>query len=610
LCFAITPVSFLSFPSFLSCYPLFLFFLIGCVNINEIGTTSLLLLRSEPNAEIGQPRTKEERNKFIVLNVEVKFSAAEEDSAMTIIVWEAKLWKDPLTEKVFREGNVNFSIKNSTNFPIVIHQRKVNVAERLSKFNRPTITQSVEEDANRWFFVSPADSWLPFGYIDPEGEQEFDFACVSNDGLINPASSVRLVMAKIGKSVILTTTDRQRIKIQLKSNANGKVISIHYDDGLSNSLTKPASVKGDQLSNSPKSEEDGGFIDTERNEFCVSFAASISLSIIPDKPTRRELFALYLKNLFFEMRHLDETKYDNAVTLISFKLQDIQLDNYSETCIYPVLLRSERNWKEDNELEKDPNKSMSFIESSVVIDYPKDQSSSIIKYAAFRMLEIHASIDSASILIVASDLLSFVSDFTSVDYGSMGGNSNSSSSKDSHLQTIASVYNETLMKHIHSNKLYNIDYQYKYSQTPVYFIESLTIHPMKLTLSFYPSHFPRKTTDIPAPLRFMTKVEVVTSVEDFQVKIKSFIAENAMDSLPKLMERFSNKIIRDLQTHLVQIAGNLIGSLNLLGNPAGLYKHIGSSVENFFYEVSALIVFGFWRVSYSFSLLLCWFSLF
>jgi hypothetical protein len=569
--------------------PLLSLLLTGCVNINEIGTTSLLLLCSEPKAEIGQPQTKEQRNKFIVLNIEVKFASADEDSAMAIIVWEAKLWKDPLTEKVFREGNVNFSIKNSTNFAIVIHQHKVNVAERLLQLNRPTISPSVEEDANRWFFVSPADSWLPFGYIDPEGEQEFDFACVSNDGLINPASSVRLVMSKVGKSAILTTTDHQRIKIQLKSNANGKVISIHYDDGLSNSLTKPHSVKGEQLSgskgNSPTSEE--GIVDTERNEFRVSFAASLSVSIIPDKPSRRELFALYLKNLFFEMRHLDATKYDNAVTLFSVKLQDIQLDNYSETCIYPVLLRTERNWKEDEELKKDPNQAMDFIESSIVIDYPKDQSSSIVKYAAFRMLEIHASIDSASILIVASDLLSFVSDLTTVDYGSMSGSSNNSSGKQSQLQTIASVYNETIIKNIHHNKLYDIDYQYKNCQIPVYFIESLTIHPMKLTLSFYPSHFPRKTTDIPAPLRFMTKVEVVTSVEDFQVKIKSFIIENAMDSLPKLMERFSNKIIRDLQSHLVQIAGNLIGSLNLLGNPAGLYKHIGSSVENFFYEVTA-----------------------
>lgn len=58
-----------------------------------------------------------------------------------------------------------------------------------------------------------------------------------------------------------------------------------------------------------------------------------------------------------------------------------------------------------------------------------------------------------------------------------------------------------------------------------------------------------------------------------------------MESVPSLMERIGNKILRDIQYNLVQIAGNLVGSLNLIGNPAGLYKNIGSGVQDFFYEV-------------------------
>jgi hypothetical protein len=41
----------------------------------------------------------------------------------------------------------------------------------------------------------------------------------------------------------------------------------------------------------------------------------------------------------------------------------------------------------------------------------------------------------------------------------------------------------------------------------------------------------------------------------------------------------------DMQANLLGVAGNLIGSLSLLGKPAGLYKNIGGGVQDFFYEV-------------------------
>jgi len=59
-----------------------------------------------------------------------------------------------------------------------------------------------------------------------------------------------------------------------------------------------------------------------------------------------------------------------------------------------------------------------------------------------------------------------------------------------------------------------------------------------------------------------------------------------MESQNALISRLSYKVTKELQRQILAIAGNFIGSLNVIGRPAGLYKNIGSGVEDFFYEVS------------------------
>jgi hypothetical protein len=513
---------------------------LGTININDIGTSSVMLLSLDFH----------NGNQFVVLNVEVKLSDPSEFSYITVIIWESKIWRDPLTLKVLREGTVSLSVKNNSNVPIILRQRKVSIQERLSTLNR----KSRDMDANRWALVVPPNDWKALGLIDPEEDDNFDVSVgISLSETIGEPVVVKF--SKVGFSAVSTVSKDTRIRIQVKSSPSGKILIVQNDDSFS-----PVVSSSSQRSYSA----------LRQNDFVVKvLLPTICLSVVADRPVRRELFALTLTSLDVEIRQVEETNEEDAATLFQFKLGDIQLDNYSESVVYPVLLRTDVVALSED--RKEGQVPLQFIECSLVLEHPSDQSAPIIRYVACRVLELFVSVDSASVLIAASDLLSYVSFAEESD--------------DQFELRSSELFNSHLVKSLEKNKLYDVSYQYKSSQGQKLFIEALVIHPMKFTLDFYPNHFPRHKRELPKALRWLTMLETVTSVENFHIRIKSFITENIMETPAALGVRIGNKIGRDIQSNLLQIAGNLVGSLNLIGNPAGLYKNIGGGVQDFFYEV-------------------------
>ena len=67
----------------------------------------------------------------------------------------------------------------------------------------------------------------------------------------------------------------------------------------------------------------------------VSFSlASFGLSLVVEKPTRREVLSLYVDGLEGRL------KTKGIQRSFEFIVMDLQIDNYSESAIYPVLLHS------------------------------------------------------------------------------------------------------------------------------------------------------------------------------------------------------------------------------------------------------------------------------
>jgi hypothetical protein len=256
--------------------------------------------------------------------------------------------------------------------------------------------------------------------------------------------------------------------------------------------------------------------------------------------------------------------------------------------VYPVVLvtdiqKTSRNRTSSKEISDSSESSstsngvneVSFIEFSLIREVPKDQNMAIMKYIAFRMLEARVSIDSATILLYMSD----------VHKDLLEGASQVDSSAVLTVVAATNRFNHNTQCLLSDMSIQDTTKQYNSSQGNKIVVESLIIHPMKATVSFSPSHYPRSTKEIPSMLRWMRQIENISTVEDFELKIKSFIASNAMESLDTLLTRIGSKIARDFQNNIISITGNLVGSLSVLGKPAGLYKNIGNGVEDFFYEV-------------------------
>lgn len=58
----------------------------------------------------------------------------------------------------------------------------------------------------------------------------------------------------------------------------------------------------------------------------------IGISLILDRPIRREFLSFHLKEVLFQLSYTPE------VNSTEIKVDDFQMDNYSETAVYPVVL--------------------------------------------------------------------------------------------------------------------------------------------------------------------------------------------------------------------------------------------------------------------------------
>ena len=77
----------------------------------------------------------------------------------------------------------------------------------------------------------------------------------------------------------------------------------------------------------------------------------------------------------------------------------------------------------------------------------------------------------------------------------------------------------------------------------------------------------------------------MVSLDDVVLRLNSFAVEYATESPLSLGLRLRAAYVNDIMTHLLQIAGDFLGNMKLVGRPVGLMKNIGGGVRDFFYEV-------------------------
>ena len=294
----------------------------------------------------------------------------------------------------------------------------------------------------------------------------------------------------------------------------------------------------------------------------VSFGIEkLGVSLIVERPQRRELLSLHL------MQMQGQVKSSNSLMSVEFAIQDFQLDNFSESALYPVLMHSVQ--RKSSETLNDGDSSIlpaPAVHLIIVRDesFPSRTRTPHFRYIALRILEIELAIDSATIQILLSDLTEDLGVVTPDQKLCLGD-----------PQRWMHNYSRLLLSpghrlHFYSRAMSQIS-------TNMY-IEQLILHPISLNVTYSHTEFPRTEED--NVLAMLSYIPSFAAVDRFPIQMSSFTVDQVLESTDSLVARILKKSLYDLQSHLA----NLAGSLAILGRPVGLVKNIGGGVQALFYE--------------------------
>jgi hypothetical protein len=558
---------------------------VGCVDINEIGASLLLMPRHDADTK--------EHSSFVAAHVEVKFSEPNEASYITVVIWRAEIRSLPGGK--FDNSTAMLSVKNETDYLVSAHQ---DGAESALQTVSPAVARKCE------LLLKPGE-WQAYGWIDGSLSNSLQVAVLNNAGnRLNCVVNTLLVNTPqvIGNA----------IELVIRTIGNGKVLYITKLDKKGGHAGRASSTAAEVATGKP----DGGTADRSNDLVLKLRFQSVGLSLVAEKPTRRELFSAYIEELETVIRRVPESA-ENAMTSFDLRLKDVHVDNYTDAAIYPVLLNSinsderlqaEKQRKRragppsrdadtasdnmsaaDEDVGEADQQYRPFLRFSAMWERPRGQNTVVVKYCAMRVLELKVALDTSTIYIYFLDLHSdLLQDPVFIDSTDPRG-----------LQRFFEEFNAKVL----DTQLYHVNAQdidaavaFRQAQAHKYFFEALIIHPLKITLTFTPTSVPTARNNAAAAafgannkLRLLPKV---AAVEDFELKVKSFIVDHAMESIRSLRQRVVAKTALDLKSQMLQIAGNLVGSMTLLGKPAGLYKNIGGGVSDFFYEVRVHVSVG------------------
>ena len=521
------------------------FWSLGAVDINEIGSSTLYL----PKKGI----SRNDNEKAVIAHIEVKVAEPNENCSIVIIISKATI-----------EANTAIMIKNESNVHITVQQADIDFGDEVESV-QPLFEVCV-----------PPFSRAPFGWADPD---------VGSNVLVTASTSLFGGKKRIAKLSLLKSGEFLRLPDNSgRSGSNGEVIlSVITENGCRVLKINRKTVDIEEnLNHSANIFQNDSKSPTYSIRF---FLASLGLSLVLEKPVRREFLSLYIDELEGQYKFRDDSKS------FEFAIMDFQLDNYSESAIYPVLMHSTKKEihknvsnsvgamdnkspnvnvdGDDDEVKTEDIMEVPWLQFTLVQNQPPGTTTPVYKYIAFRVLELAIEVDSSTLQLLYTDLLS---DLKIV-------------SREEALATSLSdkwIDDFNKIQLAPEQRLRYIDVyksQFSAQASKIYF-EKLIIHPIKITLTFVQTPYPRKREKV--TLR-STAINVLTAMAGFdrmQVKLKSFEVEDAMQSRSSILNHIKNKTIQDLRSQLAQIAG----SLAVIGSPMGFARKVGGGAKAFFYE--------------------------
>ena len=565
------------------------------MDINDIGTSVLYIPHRDANNAANSSDPAAAHTNGIVLHVEVKLADPTDHCSIIVVIWQETI-----------ESRAAMSIRNTSDVSITVRQADIEM------------DHEIEGQEHLFEMIIPPRTSIPFGWADPETGT--DVLVTVGEGIKTAqlgggmsSSSKRIASINMLKPEQLLRLPynfgrlqggKGEVVIAVSTNNAGHVLEI---SSMSRSSFVDSADAGDTDGPAIASVPEENFEHRQRNANLPTYGfnfllSSFGISLVVEKPHRREFLSLYIDWLEVLLRTRGNMRS------LEFMLMDLQVDNYSETAIYPVLLRSRkkevrrsvalgssssdggdgsgtRNRQESTLLAPPPSSTDGksndssrkqpedpFVKVTIVQEVSADGSQQpVFKYVACRVLSLAVEVDSATVQLLFADLLDDLKILT-------------------HEQALAISVPDQWLAEFNQKQLYPqqqlrlVDlYRSKIQaqQSKMYF-RKLVIHPIKVTFTFAQTTFPRRIGQHRETLQ-STVLNVLMSlvgVEKLQLRLRSFEVDDAMESVSTLVDLITSKSIQDVRSQLTQIAG----SLTMLGSPIGFARKVGSGVKAFFYE--------------------------
>lgn len=543
-------------------------FSIGTLDINDIGVTSLLLIGNS---------TEQTRSNNIVINVEVKFSEPGDYSYITVVVWSSP------------EGAgaaAPLSVQNETDLPLTVRQNGLSFKQ-------------LKLDPQLCELLVPPRSWVPLGLPDPGLGRLLQV--VAGKTAVTPDSPLaRAAVVNLGKVGFSCDLDTFHLRSESGEQPSGEGYDIN-DDVIE--LVVVAEGGGKVLRARKKSAQILSELTERKTLSSVSVRLQLpclSLSLVAERPQRRELLCGYLDGVDFYFKNsiLDGNSglagEQVTSTAVELQIADVQVDNYCETAFFPILLHTYSNKERKTQMRKnklESRRQMNSTDSTPTIPAPsgmpalrlliaRDVSSlphSIVKFQhiAVQLLKITVHADSASVQMLVEDLIPDLVASRTAD--ELLSHSNPVAWMNAFNQR--TVVPEALMR------LVDVPTELRAVGSGSCFFKVILLHPVNIDLSFENiPPLPHNSDLSEGTVRRLEMLHRIVSFEDFSICLKSFLVNDAVESSRGLLHRVSSAFAADLRSKLVQIAGQFVGSLSIIGNPVGLYRNIGEGVTECFYE--------------------------
>lgn len=521
---------------------------LGAVDITEIGSSIIHLPRKTENSSI------ETHKAPFVLHIEVKEADVKEHCSVVIIVWKASV----------ESSNAALSIKNDTDQDITITQADVYLEQAAAQFN-PDFNASVYD------IVVPGKRWYPFGWAEPDAGSNVLVAIGKSLQGANSRRAATISLLKTDEMLRLPdNSGKVEVLLSVKTQECGRVLHI----------TKIKDTRH-RHHHHDKKEETSPVLDQKLNNVDSTIKllfSSFGMSLILDKPIRKEFLSLYVDDVNISLQR------ENTLRSLQVEIKDFQIDNYSDSRIYPVFVRAHISDK-----QRFSKSASSYSEEvkpvftmSILQELPTNSITvlPIFRYFAVRLMPLAVEVDSGTIQALLVYLFS-----------NLKLTNTSDTKAYQHPSSWIDEYNMLLLSPQRRMYGVNVYSAQLVSRAAKIYFQKLIIHPIKVYLTVVLTPFsPQKSSfnrnedksseESSIQSTFLNILQTFAAVDHMKLQLRSFEVDDAMETRASISYYVLSQLKQDISSHF----GQAFGSLALIGSPMGFARKVGSGVKAFFYE--------------------------